>query len=78
LQGFQRFLKNGSYSDLPLSIKQIIYFPWFLLVLKHTTTKYLIDQVRQSWDRINALGIRSWSQVERLGNRKSRTKGTSY
>ncbi len=52
-----RFLKNGSYSDLPLSIKTDNIFPMISAGVKNIPlTKYLIDQVRQSpQDRINAL-----------------------
>jgi malate dehydrogenase (quinone) len=52
-----RFLKNGSYSDLPLSIKKDNIFPMISAGIKNIPlTKYLIDQVRQSpEDRINAL-----------------------
>jgi len=52
-----RFLKNGSYSDLPLSIKPDNIIPMIAAGIKNIPlTKYLIDQVRQSpKDRINAL-----------------------
>ncbi|MEC5165992.1 malate dehydrogenase (quinone) [Flavobacterium sp. PL11] len=52
-----RFLKNGSYSDLPLSIKSDNIIPMVAAGIKNIPlTKYLIDQVRQSpEDRINAL-----------------------
>ncbi|MFV5685612.1 malate:quinone oxidoreductase [Flavobacterium sp. GB2R13] len=72
-----RFLKNGSYSDLPLSIKPDNIFPMIAAGIKNITlTKYLIEQVRQSpKDRINALreyvpGARSkdW-KLERAGQR---------
>jgi malate dehydrogenase (quinone) len=52
-----RFLKNGSYSDLPLSIKPDNIYPMIVAGIKNIPlTKYLIQQVRQSpKDRINAL-----------------------
>jgi malate dehydrogenase (quinone) len=52
-----RFLKNGSYSDLPLSITTDNILPMISAGIKNIPlTKYLIDQVRQSpKDRINAL-----------------------
>ncbi|SHF74213.1 malate dehydrogenase (quinone) [Flavobacterium segetis] len=52
-----RFLKNGSYSDLPLSIKPDNIIPMIAAGIKNIPlTKYLIEQVRQSpKDRINAL-----------------------
>jgi malate dehydrogenase (quinone) len=52
-----RFLKNGSYSDLPLSIKTDNIFPMLAAGIKNIPlTKYLIQQVRQSpKDRIIAL-----------------------
>ena len=52
-----RFLKNGSYSDLPLSIKSDNIIPMLIAGYKNIPlTKYLIEQVRQSpEDRINAL-----------------------
>ncbi|MBC5836634.1 malate:quinone oxidoreductase [Flavobacterium muglaense] len=52
-----RFLKNGSYSDLPLSITTDNIFPMISAGLKNIPlTKYLIEQVRQSpEDRMNAL-----------------------
>lgn len=52
-----RFLKNGSYSDLPLSIKADNVIPMIVAGYKNIPlTKYLIEQVRQSpKDRINAL-----------------------
>jgi malate dehydrogenase (quinone) len=54
---FSRFLKNGSYSDLPLSIKPDNIFPMLSAGIKNIPlTKYLIQQVRQSpKDRIDAL-----------------------
>lgn len=72
-----RFLKNGSYSDLPLSIKPNNIIPMLAAGIKNIPlTKYLIDQVRQSpKDRINALqeyvpGARSKDWVlERAGQR---------
>nr|WP_314896041.1 malate:quinone oxidoreductase [uncultured Flavobacterium sp.] len=72
-----RFLKNGSYSDLPLSIKTDNIIPMIAAGIKNIPlTKYLIEQVRQSpKDRINALreyvpGARSkdW-KLERAGQR---------
>jgi malate dehydrogenase (quinone) len=50
-------LKNGSYSDLPLSIKPDNIFPMLSAGIKNIPlTKYLIQQVRQSpKDRIDAL-----------------------
>lgn len=52
-----RFLKNGSYSDLPLSIKPDNIIPMIAAGIKNIPlTKYLIEQVRQSpKDRIKAL-----------------------
>jgi malate dehydrogenase (quinone) len=52
-----RFLKNGSYSDLPLSIKTDNIIPMISAGIRNIPlTKYLIEQVRQSpKDRINAL-----------------------
>ncbi|WP_026709400.1 malate:quinone oxidoreductase [Flavobacterium frigidarium] len=52
-----RFLKNGSYSDLPLSITTDNIWPMISAGIKNIPlTKYLIEQVRQSMDdRINAL-----------------------
>lgn len=52
-----RFLKNGSYSDLPLSIKKDNIIPMIAAGIKNIPlTRYLIEQVRQSpKDRINAL-----------------------
>ena len=72
-----RFLKNGSYSDLPLSLKPDHIIPMLAAGIKNIPlTKYLIEQVRQSpKDRINALreyvpGARSkdW-KLERAGQR---------
>lgn len=52
-----RFLKNGKYSDLPLSIKTDNIIPMIAAGIKNISlTKYLIEQVRQSPDdRIKAL-----------------------
>ncbi|OCB78702.1 malate:quinone oxidoreductase [Flavobacterium crassostreae] len=52
-----RFLKNGSYSDLPLSITTDNIWPMISAGIKNIPlTKYLIEQVRQSTeDRIKAL-----------------------
>lgn len=52
-----KFLKNGSYLDLPLSIKPDNIFPMMSAGIKNIPlTKYLIDQVRQSpEDRLEAL-----------------------
>jgi malate dehydrogenase (quinone) len=52
-----RFLKNGSYSDLPFSIKTNNVIPMIAAGYKNLSlTKYLIDQVRQSPnDRMSAL-----------------------
>lgn len=52
-----RFLKNGKYSDLPLSIKTNNVIPMLAAGYKNLPlTKYLIEQVRQSPDdRIKAL-----------------------
>ena len=72
-----RFLKNGSYSDLPLSIKTDNIIPMIAAGIKNIPlTKYLIDQVRQSpKDRINALReyvptakSKDW-KIERAGQR---------
>lgn len=72
-----RFLKNGSYSDLPLSIKTDNIIPMIAAGIKNIPlTKYLIDQVRQSpKDRINALKeyvptakSKDW-KIERAGQR---------
>jgi malate dehydrogenase (quinone) len=42
-------LKNGSYSDLPLSIKPDNIYPMIVAGTKNIPlTKYLIQQVRQS------------------------------
>ena len=72
-----RFLKNGSYSDLPLSITTDNIFPMISAGIKNIPlTKYLIEQVRQSpEDRMNALreyvpGAQSKDWViERAGQR---------
>jgi malate dehydrogenase (quinone) len=46
---FDPVFKNGSYSDLPLSINQIIFFLMLSAGIKNIPlTKYLIQQVRQS------------------------------
>jgi malate dehydrogenase (quinone) len=52
-----RFLKNGSYSDLPLSIKFDNVIPMIIAGLKNIPlTRYLIEQVMQSPnDRMKAL-----------------------
>ncbi len=52
-----KFLKNGSYLDLILSIKANNIFPMMAAGIKNIPlTKYLIDQVKQSpQDRLNAL-----------------------
>ncbi|WP_432221728.1 malate:quinone oxidoreductase [Flavobacterium sp. TMP13] len=52
-----RFLKNGSYTDLPLSIQFDNIIPMLSAGIKNIPlTKYLIQQVRQSQDdRIDAL-----------------------
>ncbi len=52
-----KFLKSGSYLDLPLSIKPTNIFPMMAAGIKNIPlTKYLIDQVKQSpQDRLNAL-----------------------
>lgn len=52
-----KFLKSGSYLDLPLSIKTTNILPMMAAGAKNLPlTKYLIDQVRQSpQDRLNAL-----------------------
>ncbi|HEX9150775.1 MAG TPA: malate:quinone oxidoreductase [Flavobacterium sp.] len=72
-----RFLKNGSYSDLPLSIKPDNIIPMIAAGIKNIPlTKYLIEQVRQSpKDRINALReyvpsarSKDW-KLERAGQR---------
>jgi malate dehydrogenase (quinone) len=72
-----RFLKNGSYSDLPLSIKADNVIPMIVAGYKNIPlTKYLIEQVRQSpKDRMNALReyvpnarTKDW-KLERAGQR---------
>jgi malate dehydrogenase (quinone) len=72
-----RFLKNGSYSDLPLSIKTDNILPMLSAGIKNIPlTKYLIQQVRQSAkDRIDALReyvpsakAKDWV-IERAGQR---------
>jgi malate dehydrogenase (quinone) len=72
-----RFLKNGSYSDLPLSIKTDNIIPMIAAGIKNIPlTKYLIEQVRQSpKDRMNALReylpdarSKDW-KLERAGQR---------
>jgi len=72
-----RFLKNGSYSDLPLSIKPDNVIPMLVAGYKNIPlTKYLIEQVRQSpKDRMNALReyvpsakTKDW-KLERAGQR---------
>lgn len=52
-----KFLKHGSFMDLPLSIKTNNIFPMLSAGVKNIPlTKYLIDQVRQSpEDRLEAL-----------------------
>ncbi|MEO8254732.1 MAG: malate:quinone oxidoreductase [Flavobacterium sp.] len=72
-----RFLKNGSYSDLPKSIQLDNIVPMVMAGVKNIPlTKYLIEQVRQSpADRMKALreyvpGARSKDWViERAGQR---------
>lgn len=72
-----RFLKNGSYSDLPLSIKSDNIIPMIAAGIKNIPlTKYLIEQVRLSQsDRIEALreyvptaNSKDW-KLERAGQR---------
>ncbi|MBK0368378.1 malate:quinone oxidoreductase [Flavobacterium agrisoli] len=72
-----RFLKNGSYSDLPLSIQLDNILPMLSAGIKNIPlTKYLIQQVRQSQDdRIEALreylpnaNAKDWV-LERAGQR---------
>ena len=72
-----RFLKNGSYSDLPLSIKPDNIIPMVIAGIKNIPlTKYLIEQVRQKpKDRMNALReyvpnarTKDWN-LERAGQR---------
>jgi len=72
-----RFLKNGSYSDLPFSIKPDNVVPMLVAGYKNLPlTKYLIEQVRQSpKDRLNALKeyvpkavSKDW-KLERAGQR---------
>lgn len=72
-----RFLKNGSYSDLPLSIKVDNIIPMVVAGYKNIPlTKYLIEQVRlKPKDRINALReyvpnarSKDW-KIERAGQR---------
>lgn len=72
-----RFLKNGSYSDLPLSIQFDNIIPMIIAGIKNIPlTRYLIDQVRQNpKDRMNALReyvpnarSKDW-KLERAGQR---------
>ncbi|MCV9926858.1 malate:quinone oxidoreductase [Flavobacterium sp. LS1R49] len=72
-----RFLKNGSYMDLPLSIKSDNLIPMLAAGYHNIPlTKYLIEQVRQSpKDRMNALReylpkarSKDW-KLERAGQR---------
>jgi malate dehydrogenase (quinone) len=72
-----RFLKNGSYSDLPLSIQTDNIIPMIAAGIKNIPlTKYLIEQVRQSpKDRMEALReylpdarSKDW-KLERAGQR---------
>lgn len=72
-----RFLKNGKYSDLPLSIKANNIVPMVMAGIKNIPlTKYLIEQVRQKpIDRMNALReyvpnarMKDW-KLERAGQR---------
>ena len=72
-----KFLKNGSYMDLPLSIKFNNIKPMLAAGINNIPlTKYLIDQVRQSpEDRIAALSeyvpgarIEDW-ELEKAGQR---------
>jgi malate dehydrogenase (quinone) len=52
-----KFLKNGSFMDLPLSVKPSNLFPMLSAGIHNIPlTRYLIEQVRQSpEDRLNAL-----------------------
>jgi malate dehydrogenase (quinone) len=72
-----RFLKNGKYSDLPLSLRPSNVVPMLAAGIKNIPlTKYLIEQVRQSpKDRMNALReyvpnarSKDW-KIERAGQR---------
>ena len=72
-----RFLKNGSYMDLPMSIKTDNIMPMLAAGYHNIPlTKYLIEQVRQSpKDRMNALReylpnakSKDW-KLERAGQR---------
>lgn len=72
-----RFLKNGSYMDLPMSIKRDNIMPMLAAGYHNIPlTKYLIEQVRQSpKDRMNALReylpnakSKDW-KLERAGQR---------
>lgn len=72
-----RFLKNGSYSDLPLSIQFDNIIPMVIAGIKNIPlTRYLIEQVRQKpRDRMNALReyvpsarSKDW-KLERAGQR---------
>ena len=72
-----RFLKNGKYSDLPLSIKPDNVIPMIVAEYKNIPlTRYLSEQVRQSpKDRMNALReyvpnarTKDW-KLERAGQR---------
>jgi malate dehydrogenase (quinone) len=70
-----KFLKNGSYLDLPLSIKLDNIKPMLSAGIHNIPlTKYLIDQVRQSpEDRIEALS--DYMPMAKIGDWRLETAG---
>lgn len=70
-----KFLKNGSYMDLPLSIKLDNIKPMLSAGIHNIPlTKYLIDQVRQSpEDRIEALS--DYMPLAKIGDWRLETAG---
>ena len=70
-----KFLKNGSYMDLPLSIKLNNIKPMLSAGIHNIPlTKYLIDQVRQSpEDRIEALS--DYMPLAKMGDWRLETAG---